>query len=739
MKYFHVNNVKVNYIPTNRSIIEYCENLGIDIPHYCYHPKLSIAGNCRMCLVEVKGSPKPVISCSMSLLNKMEIYTDSPLVKKSREGVLEFLLLNHPLDCPICDQGGECDLQDQSFVFGINKKRFYNFKRVVADKNIGPIVKTVMTRCIHCTRCVRFSTEIAGTDQLGIYGRGMGSEVGTYVNKIFNSELSGNVIDICPVGALTSKQYPFIGRIWELKNIKSVDYSDGSSSNIQLYLKSNSVVKILPGYNSDQKTNNWISDKTRFSFDGMFSPERISNVFITGGKEIEIREKKWSEIFDNLIYILYFQHHLSKHNFTELKLFIVFNANIDIETLILLNLLSAKYPFIQLRKSESYIDNVNLESKFTMQPVSNSTNLSNSDLCFLINTNTRYENPELNLKLRQRFSKGNFSIFSLSSLVDLTYPVTTLGSNIHILKKIVEGTHFFCQDFSHSLKPSVIISSEVFNRVDSTSILEMIFYLKKFSNVKNSNWNGFNILSNSINEVGVNSINSFKKLSVSDMSSYSTVFFLDTDFSTPNINKLVELKLLKYFNFLDEKNKSIIELHNIFKGNFLNSLKKNLNSYAYLNLPNKVFFENSLIVQNKSGVYNKTVKVLNSSKQSKINWQVIRKLKTNLDNIVFSNNGLLNLGFNFIKTKQYLNFISFTKLPVNSLEDNSFFFKSNISKNISFLPLKKSKLKLISSKNKFWIDDFYLGGKDLYSKYSIVMVECSKSFRSESTNFNFIN
>ena len=246
MKYFIIDNKKINFIPENRSIIEYCENLGINIPHYCYHPNLSIAGNCRMCLVEVKNSPKPVISCAMSLLNKMEIYTNSPLVKKSREGILEFLLLNHPLDCPICDQGGECDLQDQSFFFGIHKKRFYNFKRIVTNKNIGPIVKTVMTRCIHCTRCVRFSKEIAGVESLGIFGRGMNSEIGTYINKVFNSELSGNIIDICPVGALTSKQYPFLGRVWELKNIKSIDFSDSSLTPIQVFVKSNSVVKIVP-------------------------------------------------------------------------------------------------------------------------------------------------------------------------------------------------------------------------------------------------------------------------------------------------------------------------------------------------------------------------------------------------------------------------------------------------------------------------------------------------------------
>ena len=207
MKYFYINNDKFDFSNTNTSIIEFCENIGITIPHFCYHKKLSLAGNCRMCLIELKNSPKPVVSCTMLITNKMEIYTDSPLVKKSRENIMEFLLQNHPLDCPICDQGGECDLQDQSFSFGFSKKRFYNFKRVVIDKNIGPIVKTVMTRCIHCTRCVRFANEIAGIPNLGMFNRGVHSEIGTYVNKIFSSELSGNVIDICPVGSLTFKYY----------------------------------------------------------------------------------------------------------------------------------------------------------------------------------------------------------------------------------------------------------------------------------------------------------------------------------------------------------------------------------------------------------------------------------------------------------------------------------------------------------------------------------------------------
>ena len=339
MKYFYINNQKFNYDlefdtksennkwKTNAPLIEFCETLGITIPHYCYHKKLSIAGNCRMCLIEIKKSPKPVVSCAMgaksSLNANTEMYTNSPLVKKARENIMEFLLLNHPLDCPICDQGGECDLQDQSLFFGFTKKRFYNFKRVVSDKNIGPIVKTVMTRCIHCTRCVRFATEIAGVEDLGVFGRGVNSEIGTYVEKIFQSELSGNVIDICPVGALTSKPYPFLGRSWELKSINSIDVSDGFGENIQAMIKSNRIVKILPDYNSNSVTNNWISDKTRFMFEGMFSPNRRLENLVVTGKDNSFELNSWENILEEITYILYFQDHLNSHFFEVNDLIII--------------------------------------------------------------------------------------------------------------------------------------------------------------------------------------------------------------------------------------------------------------------------------------------------------------------------------------------------------------------------------------------------------------------------------
>ena len=329
-KYFHINGQKFNYNiefqnnhldsywKHNAPLIEYCETIGVTIPHYCYHKGLSVSGNCRMCLVELKNSPKPMVSCAMSAkscLNNSEIFTESPLVKKARENILEFLLLNHPLDCPICDQGGECDLQDQSLYFGNSKKRFYSFKRIVTDKNLGPIIKTVMTRCIHCTRCVRFSSEIAGTEDLGMFGRGLDSEIGTYVSKTFQSELSGNVIDLCPVGALTSKPYPFLSRNWELKSMETIDFSDGFGTKIQAHVKNNKIIKITPSYDSDLNTNTWISDKTRFAFDGMFSPSRSVVGSIHYKTNSIISNLSWKTLLNELVTTIYFQDHLKNHFF----------------------------------------------------------------------------------------------------------------------------------------------------------------------------------------------------------------------------------------------------------------------------------------------------------------------------------------------------------------------------------------------------------------------------------------
>ena len=255
-------------MPKGVTVLQACEQAGVDVPRFCYHQRLSIAGNCRMCLVEVEKSPKPVASCAMPVMPNMNIKTTTPLVKKAREGVMEFLLINHPLDCPICDQGGECELQDQSLIYGSDRSRFVEVKRAVEDKELGPLVKTVMSRCIHCTRCVRFATEVAGVQDLGVTGRGNMAEIGTYVSKLLTSELSGNVIDLCPVGALTSKPFAFTARAWELKFAESVDVTDGLGSNIRVDTRGTEVMRVVPRLH-EGVNEEWISDKARFSYDGL--------------------------------------------------------------------------------------------------------------------------------------------------------------------------------------------------------------------------------------------------------------------------------------------------------------------------------------------------------------------------------------------------------------------------------------------------------------------------------------
>ena len=314
----YINNIK--YKNNNKlNIIQFCNTLKIKIPVFCYHENLNIAGNCRMCLVEIEKSPKPIVACSTPLINNMNIYTESPLTKKSRENILEFLLVNHPLDCPICDQGGECDLQDNVKSFGIDRNRNFLYKkRSVEDKNLGATIKTIMTRCINCTRCVRFITEYTNNDSLKVLGRSNTTEIGTYINKFVKTEFSGNLVDLCPVGALTSKQYAFIGRPWELKKIKTLDYTDSlnifinvftknislsynSNKNISNNLKNDKIVRILPNINYNFN-DNWITDKTRFSFEGVYNNRlKDINIINNWNNHISLGKKsntlKWKDFF----------------------------------------------------------------------------------------------------------------------------------------------------------------------------------------------------------------------------------------------------------------------------------------------------------------------------------------------------------------------------------------------------------------------------------------------------------
>jgi len=760
VKYFYINHQKFNYTleftnnhknnywKHNAPLISFCESLGINIPHYCYHKNLSISGNCRMCLVELKNSPKPMVSCAMSAkasLNNNEIFTNSPLVKKARENILEFLLLNHPLDCPICDQGGECDLQDQSLYFGTTKKRFYNFKRIVTDKNIGPIVKTVMTRCIHCTRCVRFSSEIAGTEDLGIFGRGLNSEIGTYITKTFQSELSGNVIDLCPVGALTQKPYPFLSRNWELKTANSIDFSDGFGTDIQVHFKNRQIVKITPGFSYNSNDTPWISDKSRFAFDGMFSPARLLKGLINFGSNQSIFSATWKMLLSEIIVTLYFQDHLNKHFLVDNKLFIIFNNNVSLEILNLIYIFSQKYSFIKLRRFEGKTINTDFESNFLMSPEKNlKTELFNSNLCFLIGLFSRYEGVSFNLNLRNRYLKGNFRIITLGSTKNLTFPTTSIGSNIKNLKSLVEGNDVFCQSFITSKNPIIAIGSSNFYRKDRNGIIKLLNNLKTILSKYHKNWNNLNILNTSINEAGVNYLNSFKSISEKDLTLNSGLYFLNIYPNTLTFQKLTKLKLLNYLTYNSNWPSYCIEQNLGLKTNDLNSLNTLCKPFNYINLPNGSFFESTGTFINTEGKIKKTIKFISTESQSKEDWQIIRKLINKSSRIKFLNNltkNNCNISINIDKFNQFKLFTNYLFLVTQNLNNksevcfNNSIVKTNLKLNLKF---KKSKIKLFATKIKIWLNDFYIGGVDSYSRHSTTMINCSKALRLEKNNFSHI-
>lgn len=759
MKYFYINNVKFNYKlefqsnsiedywKINAPLIEYCESVGSVIPHYCYNKSLSISGNCRMCLVELENAPKPVVSCAMSAkscLNNTKVFTNSPLVKKARENILEFLLLNHPLDCPICDQGGECDLQDQSLFFGIDKKRFYNFKRTVTDKNIGPIVKTVMTRCIHCTRCVRFASEIAGVEDLGMFGRGLKSEIGSYVNKTFQSEVSGNIIDLCPVGALTSKPYPFISRSWELKMIESVDYSDSLLSNTQIYIKNNKVVKILPGFENIFNNENWLSDKTRFSFDGMFSAERsinglLANAFndsnnITNKSLKKQNNVTWKVLLKDIILNIYLQDHLSWHLLKLTKLLVILNKNANLEVISLLMLLNKKYSFIKLRKSEGNFKSVDLESGFTTKlNMISDYQLNKSNLCLLLNLNTRYEASSLNLKLRKRYLKGNFEIFNLNSNLELTIPSRHLGLNFDFIKSITEGNNKFNQLLTKRNSNPIIITNTQFYKINnSQQLFNITNSLKQYLTKFYKDWNNFNVLGCAVNEVGSYYLNNFKQLLFKDIENSFGVYFVNSYDNSFNLKKVLKLKLLKH-----EKLNIIIEHNGSLNRNNLNYKIFN-NAINYINLPNKVFFESAGTNLNSLGLFKSNVKIVSSLvKQAKSDWEIIRKMFSNLKNInylcsfkdnfkIFYNND------SYFKHKNYTKFLYYSSCYLTSVDSLNSLSKSyDISNKNKYK--KKNKIKLINTK--IWLNDFYISGKDSYSLNSLTMINCSKLLRKSKSNF----
>jgi NADH dehydrogenase (ubiquinone) Fe-S protein 1 len=451
-----VNDIEV-LVRRGSTALQACEAVGIEIPRFCYHERLSIAGNCRMCLVEVEKTPKPVASCAMPLMDGMKIYTDTPLVKKAREAVLEFLLLNHPLDCPICDQGGECDLQDQAVVFGSDRSRFYETKRSVEDKNCGPLVKTIMTRCIHCTRCVRFSTEIAGVEDLGTTGRGEDTEIGTYVGKALESELSGNVIDLCPVGALTSKPYAFTSRPWEIRNTNSIDTSDGIGSNTRIDFRGSEILRVLPRFN-EEINEEWISDKARFMYDGL-KRQRIGSAYQK--KNDQISSTSWESSL-NQVSSLFANTDPSKINF-------IAGGTSNIATLVIMKEFLNKLGVSNC----SYNSNNSSTPDLSKDYIFNGTisDIENSDVCLIVNCNPRAEATLLNARLRKRYLQGGFEVAYIGPHANLTFPCTHIGTSLTSLEQIAEGKHTFCQTLVNAENPMILLGE---NSVGNDSLSDSI-------------------------------------------------------------------------------------------------------------------------------------------------------------------------------------------------------------------------------------------------------------------------
>jgi len=471
------------------TVLQACELIGIEIPRFCYHERLSVAGNCRMCLVEMEKSPKPIASCAMPAADGMVIRTNTPMVHKARKGVMEFLLINHPLDCPICDQGGECDLQDQAMAYGYDRGRFRENKRAVKEKYLGPLVKTIMTRCIHCTRCIRFATEVAGVEELGATNRGERMEVGTYVEKALTSELSGNIIDLCPVGALTSKPYAFTARPWELTKTESIDVMDALGSNIRVDSRGGEVLRILPRLH-EQVNEEWISDKTRFAYDGL-KRQRLDRPYVR--RDGKLRPATWPEAFAVIAERM--------KGISGDRVAAIAGDLADVESMLALKELMAALgsPHLDCRQDGAKIDPSARAGYLFNTTIAG---IEQADACLLIGTNPRWEAAVLNARIRKRYLHGGIRVGVIGPQVDLTYRTEYLGAGPETLKDIAEGRHPFAEVLRTAERPMLILGMGALARPDGAAVLGLARRVAETCDLVREDWNGFNLLHTAAARVG---------------------------------------------------------------------------------------------------------------------------------------------------------------------------------------------------------------------------------------------
>jgi len=671
-----VNNIDIE-IEEGLTVLQACEQAGVEIPRFCYHEKLSIAGNCRMCLVEIEKSPKPVASCAMPVAEGMNIKTNTPFVEKSRKGIMEFLLANHPLDCPVCDQGGECDLQDQSMFYGIDKSRYKENKRAVPEKNMGPLIKTQMTRCIHCTRCIRFATEVAGVTELGAIGRGENMQITTYLEKSMESELSANVIDLCPVGALTSKPYVFEARPWELKKTETIDVMDAVGSNIRVDTYGWEVKRVLPRINEDINEE-WISDKTRYACDGLLN-QRLDTPFIKY-KNGKLDKTSWKEVY-NII--------KEKINSTENDKICGFTGDlINMETLYIFKeffnkLLNSKN--IESRNNHVYL---NLEKRENYLFNSSINGIEESDFIFLIGTNPRLEATILNARIRKSYLKNKTEIISLSNVGDLTYPYIKLDGKLNTIKEIVDDQHKISTKIKDAKKPIIIFGQSAlitkFGKYIFESIKSYLIKNKKISN----DWNSLNVISEHASTVGSLDLGIYKTVNgsnevLTDLENhkYDIVYLLGQD----------SLKFNKQNEFV------------IYQGSHGDYGAE----IADIILPGSTYTEQDGYFTNLEGKLQKAFKASYPPGEAKEDWQIINELYGIITNKkLFSDKAELNSAM-----LNYLNLFKENNLSKNHseltnliheneiivMQDNDYYYSNSIarsSKTMSNCRNEKTNLKL---------------------------------------------
>ncbi len=495
--------IKVNgnevEVQSNLTLLQACEVAGEEIPRFCYHERLSVAGNCRMCLIEVKGGPpKPVASCAQNVRDLRpgpegqppELFTNTPMVKKAREGVMEFLLINHPLDCPICDQGGECDLQDQAVAYGRDGSRFEENKRAVEEKHMGPLIKTIMTRCIQCTRCVRFATEIGGVDDLGLVNRGENAEITTYLEKAVESELTGNLIDVCPVGALTSKPYAFNARPWELRKTETIDVMDAVGSNIRVDARGREVLRILPVLHEDINEE-WIADKTRFIWDGL-KRQRLDKPYVR--KDGKLSPASWDEALEAVAAKL--------KGTPKEKIAALVGDLVPTEAVKALKdlMTSIGTPHMDCRQDGAAIENGDRRSYLFNTGIGG---LEQADAILLVGTNPRVEAPMINARLRKIWLNNlDVKIGLIGEQKDLSFDYDYLGAGPETLQSLTDGQGEFFDTLKAAKNPVIIIGSGAITRSDGAAVLAAAARLAGAVGAVRDDWNGFNVLHTAAARVG---------------------------------------------------------------------------------------------------------------------------------------------------------------------------------------------------------------------------------------------